>query len=400
MTRPKVVLPLAGQIALIALVPLIYQVLRNSTGILATQLEQQFSMSATAMGVIAGAVSLGAMLAILPAAAWVNRFGARPVLLYATALIALGAVGYALAPDPMTLFIARFCIGLGSGPYLAAAMARAEQDTSSNQFKEYSGEISAIGRSGSVLAAAPFAIIVAWLGWRQTIALLAAAALLLVLILWLSASNTKRQPQTNTIPWRQLLCGSVLARLCLLMALMGSISTLIGLWGGPWLASAYSLNPHQISWYLTLLTASFAFGSISSISLTRWFGKATLSLLISTAIALLLLLASPVQLPPTLLLFILAALGCCLSPTVLVLAELRQAAPTHLVVALLAVSSLAFSMGIFLFQAISGIVVDVFARTSSGGHPTIAFQWVFVVLAVGLLLTLIMRWCCPIKSAP
>ncbi len=393
MPPTKFTVPLSLQITLISVIPLLYQILRNSPAVLTPTLESQFAISATQMGLVASAVSFGAMLAILPAARWVIRFGVKPVLLWASLVITLGATGFALAQSTTQLFVARFIIGLGSGPYLTAALARAEEGVSVQQFRDYSGEISLVGRLGSLVATAPLALLMQLLAWRGAIGLLAILSGIFSVVLALTVSDSQRQPTPakHRVSWQKLFIPLVISRLWVLIVLLGTISTIMGLWGGPWLIARYQLSPNHTGWVLSLMAAGFAVGSMICVTLARYLHRYTVPTLLLTSLILLVPMALN-QLPMVCVYPLFFVLGITLSPTALVIAEIRQAVPEGVIVRALAVSSLAFSLGIFLYQALSGFVIDLFPSPAPGHHALAAYQALFSLLIAGLFTALLVQW--------
>ncbi len=393
MTPAKFTLPLNLQITLISVIPLLYQILRNSPAVLTPTLESQFNISATQMGLVASAVSFGAMLAILPAARLVIHFGVKPVLLWASLVITLGATGFALAQSATLLFVARFIIGLGSGPYLTAALARAEDGVSVQQFRDYSGEISLVGRLGSLVATAPLALLIQLLAWRGAIGLLAIVSGIFMVILALTVSDNQRQPTPakHRVSWQKLFIPLVISRLWVLIVLLGTISTIMGLWGEPWLITRYQLSPSHTGWILSLMAAGFAVGSMICVNLAHYLHRYTVPTLLLISLVLLIPMALN-QLPLVCVYPLFFVLGITLSPTALVIAEIRQAVPEGLIVRALAVSSLAFSLGIFLYQALSGFVIDHFPSPAPGHHALAAYQALFSLLIAGLFTALLVQW--------
>ncbi|MEO0975175.1 MAG: MFS transporter, partial [Pseudomonadota bacterium] len=84
-------------------------------------IEVEFQLGKLALGWAVASLTLTASLAMLIAGPLSDRWGRRPVLKLAAALFAVSAVGSALAPDFLTLVIARMVGGLGVGAALIVA---------------------------------------------------------------------------------------------------------------------------------------------------------------------------------------------------------------------------------------------------------------------------------------
>ncbi|NNF59751.1 MAG: MFS transporter, partial [Gammaproteobacteria bacterium] len=84
-------------------------------------IETEFSLSKIQLGWSVASLTLTATLAMLVAGPLSDRMGRRPVLKIAAVLFALSAVASALAPNFITLVIARMIGGLGVGAALIIA---------------------------------------------------------------------------------------------------------------------------------------------------------------------------------------------------------------------------------------------------------------------------------------
>ena len=84
-------------------------------------IETEFNLSKIELGWSVASLTLTATLAMLIAGPLSDRIGRRPVLIMAAALFAISAVASALAPDFITLVIARMVGGLGVGAALIIA---------------------------------------------------------------------------------------------------------------------------------------------------------------------------------------------------------------------------------------------------------------------------------------
>ncbi len=84
-------------------------------------IETEFSLTKIELGWSVASLTLTATLAMLIAGPLSDRIGRKPVLQIAAALFAISAVASALAPDFVSLVIARMIGGLGVGAALIIA---------------------------------------------------------------------------------------------------------------------------------------------------------------------------------------------------------------------------------------------------------------------------------------
>ncbi|NLS14711.1 MFS transporter [Vibrio sp. SM6] len=394
MPKPGLQFPIGIEVALLSTIPLIYQVLRNSPAVLTPVLKSTFGLNATYMGLVASAVPLGAIFSALFAARWVDRYGARPVILVNALMVVIGAIGFALAQDAWQLFFARLLIGLGSGAFLGAAMVWVGYHRSIEEFRVYWAEVSAIGRLGTLGATAPLAMLIALLGWREALLALSIVAACVGIVLFFSLSNTKEPGESTAkkppVKWRSVFTAFLCTRLWTLMVLLGSITTVVGLWGGPWLISAYQLSENQVSWLLSLMAMGFVVGSGGCVALERFLHGWTMSVLLlaSAAIFLLMGLGLMSAVGAGAWLFV---LGFCLAPSTLVIAEVRQMTDKAVLSEALFASTIAFSLGVFVYQALSGFIIDSFALTKTGHHPVESYQALYYIAAILLVFTTVLN---------
>ncbi|GGK20885.1 MFS transporter [Salinarimonas ramus] len=82
---------------------------------------QQFAVSGTLVGMMITLFGVGRLVANLPAGIASERFGRKPFLCLGPAIIAVGAVGAALAESFEPLLAWRFVQGVGSGVYMTVS---------------------------------------------------------------------------------------------------------------------------------------------------------------------------------------------------------------------------------------------------------------------------------------
>jgi MFS family permease len=380
--------------------PLLSQVLRNSSALLALSLEKEFGFGATTMGLVSSAFSFGAILAILPGTALVDRIGARMVLLGSGAAMALGAGAFSIAENETELFMARFAMGIGAASLTTAAYAILQDGASSERFRLFSSEISFLGRLGAVVATAPLAALIVWLGWRDASGLLAVLVVISTLAVLVSVRKQQRtQARAEESGWSGIFTPFVISRVVGLVALNGATGIVLGLWGAPWLEMKFAMGTNAQGGALALMAAGFALGSLLAVRVFAVLGKATMPIFILLAAALLVMPAMDfvgrIALYPWLL-----ALGVALSPSALLISDVREAVPPKKVIKALGATSMSFSVGVFLYQSLSGVLIDLFPTESSGAHPPEAFHALFLVLAVLLMLALAVYMLAPSPKKP
>lgn len=210
------------------LIAVCYGFARFAFGLLLPQIDAELSLPSTLTGLISGGSFLGYCVAIVMAAHWTERIGARAVAVLAALVAAIGMLGIAWAPSAIWLAVSVFLAGSSTGlasPPLAAAVSncvRPERQAPANTF------INA-GTSAGVVLSGP----IAWMmggSWRWAFAIFAALAA--AMALFAAASLPKRSerltPSSKDLPG----INGALKRLLAAAFLMGAASTAVWSFGG------------------------------------------------------------------------------------------------------------------------------------------------------------------------
>jgi MFS transporter, DHA1 family, multidrug resistance protein len=156
-----------------------------------------------------------------------DRLGRRPTLLFGCALFALAAVGCACAPSLTVLAFWRFVQGLGAAAGSVITFAIIRDLFSGTEGRSRLSYISVVGTIAPVVAPTLGGLIATWEGWRAVFFWLAAAAAILVIVLFVSLEESMPARNRHALHPRQLATNywRVLShRTCLLYLLIGGTS--------------------------------------------------------------------------------------------------------------------------------------------------------------------------------
>lgn len=379
---------------------LLTRILRNSVGVIASDLEEAFHLTATQTGVMSGAFFLAYAAAQIPASIVIARAGAAPVLCGGAVLMGLGTMFFSAGQTYPELLAARAVLGLGASPFFVGSMTILMSLVPPERFAMASGAQLATGRLGTMLATAPLAFVVDRMGWRGTFVGLAAACAALAAGLALVMLRRRAERDAKRQSWSDIRSGfAALFRMgafLRLPALYGtSVAvgiTLLGAWGGPWLSNVYQLGLVARGAALLPMGVTFAAGAILWGSLARLAGGHRLPVRIGALLtAALLLLAALVPLPRWTVVAWLAALGLTTSFAPLVLAQAKAVLPGPVAVEGVSLLNVLAMVIAFALPTLSGVVVDRFGGMP-GHHPPEAFRAIFALLAGALLAALVPYW--------
>jgi len=334
----------------------------------------------------------------IPLGVALDRFGPRACLLACVGIAIAGAVIFALARTPGELTAGRVLLGLGSSASFMAPLALYARRFPPARFATLVGLQLGIGSFGTLFATAPLAIAVAAIGWRNSflgVGLL--TFLLLVLIAIIVRDDGDASPSSQRETARQSMAG-ILAVLrtrsvgpLFLMHLTGysSFALIVGLWGAPYLTHIYGYGLKERGDLLLLAALTQIIGALAWGPVDRWFGsykKPVLAGALGTS-AMLGLIAASGTLGSTALIAWLAAFGFIAAYTPVLIAHGRSLFPPHLVgrgITLLNIGSMG---GVFVTQAVSGFVIDLFPKGADGAYALNAYRAVFALQAAIMLLS-------------
>ncbi|ADJ13843.1 MFS transporter [Halalkalicoccus jeotgali] len=253
----------------LATVFLLVNLHRLSTAVLSGRLSAGFDLTAAQLGTLHASFFLVYALVQVPTGVLADRVGPRHVGSAGAVLLSAGAVGFALGGSyPMALF-SRAIIGLGSGVIFVSILRFCANWFRTDEFGTMAGLTSGVAGLGAILATTPLAVAAATVGWRRTVLALAAVGLLASVAVYalarsspaaagldpiegvpeqpsVSLAGTGRHLRTLAGDLDQWLLSAVF------FAGMGTLLTLIGLWGVPYLVVVYGLDVTTAS-YFTLL---------------------------------------------------------------------------------------------------------------------------------------------------
>ncbi|CAI49871.1 major facilitator superfamily transport protein [Natronomonas pharaonis DSM 2160] len=256
---------------MLALAFLLASVHRLSTAVLSEALTAEFGLTAAQLGTLHASFFIGYALVQIPAGVLVDAVGPRHVGTAGAAAVSVGAIGFVFSSTYPTALLARAVIGVGGGVIFVSTLRFASNWFRVNEFASVTGLTAGMAGFGSILATTPLAVVIGLAGWRSTFLWFAVFGLLVAAAVYVLVRRSPAELGFDTIrsvPSQPSVTVSetgqhlrALARdpeqwllsLCF-FATMGSILTLLGLWGVPYLVTVYGLDVTTASYY-TLLGA-------------------------------------------------------------------------------------------------------------------------------------------------
>ncbi len=388
----------ARLVATLALAYAVSQFLRASVGVIAPELMRDLSLSPEAAGGLTGIFFAVFAAMQIPAGIALDRFGARRVMIAMAGFAVAGCLVFAAAEGMAGLSIGRALMGIGCsvmlmGPYVIYARA-----FPSARFAQVASIQLGVGGIGAILATAPLAVLAATFGWRWVFV---GAAVVTVLFAVATAIVTAPVPVTRR---SHSLSGDLkgvvavfrLPRMGYLLPLVavgyGTYAAVLTLWGGPYFADVYGLDPAARGGVLMIIAVANIVGFFLYGPLDRLFRSRKWVVVVSIAIniAIWLILGFNPALPLAMTVSLLTILACTNGCIAVLTAHNRDRLPDDLIGRGVTVANMVNMLGAGVLQILLGVLAGILEsgrRGESALQPS-TYGALFLALAVVLSVAL------------
>jgi MFS family permease len=398
--RPWLTAGAIGLIGVLVAMTMVSQFYRNAIGVLAPDLVRELTLSPAEIGLLTSVFFLVFAVAQIPIGVALDRFGPAAVMALSCALALVGVAIFAAASGPVGLIAGRIVMGLGCASFLMAPLAIYARLYPPDRFSTLAGIQLGLGSLGALLSTAPFAALIAITGWRTAFAATGLVVALAAVIVYVALRGTvaggptgRRESMRESLGGvREVARQTGALRLFLMHCVAYStFVTMLGLWGGAWLAHMHGLSLSERGQVLFVFAAAQITGLLTWGPSDRLFGgyRTPITIGASASACLLLLLAfgGPFPLPLTILWFALFGYACAYTPVLL--AHGKSIFPDRLVGRGMTVMNIGTMGGAFVFQTLTGWLVGLYAAPGEP-YPLEAYRLIFTVQAVAVVGILIL----------
>lgn len=374
---------------------------RAANAVIGTDLMRELVLTPADLGLLTGIFFVVFAGCQIPIGILLDRYGPKRVMITLLVTAVVGAVVFALGRDIATLGLGRALLGIGTSALLVGPLVLFSRWFPAERFGTVAGVFVAVGSAGSLLATTPLALLAEAAGWRGAFFAMAGATALMLVILAMAVRDgpdgrpAPARGETLGEAWRGVLAVARDRRtpgiFGMNLTVYAAGITILGLWGGPYLAHVHGLTKVEAGNILLAIGIANVVGYLAFGPLDRMFGSRKRPALAGTfaTIVMLALLAALPGLPLWIAAALLVGIGFASGGFVLVVAHGRAIAPDHLVGRAVTLFNIGTMGGAALMQWLSGVVIGAVAGAGATVLPEPAFRAMFALLAASLVVAAI-----------
>jgi MFS family permease len=387
-------------VAVLSTAQLVSQFLRSAISVIGPNLVTELNLSAAGLALLSSSFFLAFAIAQIPVGMLIDRFGPRATMLWSTALAVAGCFVFAFGRDLNTLVLGRVLMALGCSSFYVAPLAIYSRWFKPKYFSSVIGIQLGLSGLGLLAATSPLAFAASTIGWRPSFAIVGILALLsgLIVLWWVSDDPPgAQQPEYKKETLRESLRGLVVISrapsfwpiFAMFLTNYAVVITILGLWGGPYLAHVYGYDLETRGYYLLVLALSGMIAMFAWGAADRLFGSYRVPALIGATLtlAMLIWISLAGKMSPTMLFVWFLFYGLVTGYPPLLVGQARAMFPPQLVGRGLTLLNLATMGGVFIFQFATGAVIEFMAPNQTV-YPLAAYQAVFGLQAVLLAISI------------
>ena len=391
---------------------------RVAPSVMVSDLMAEFAISGAVLGTLSALYFYPYVLMQIPLGALIDRLGVRVLLTSALLIGGIGSVLFALAQSIEMAYVGRILIGIGSAVGFLSSLALAGKWFPPHRFAFLAGLVMFFGMICGIIASGPLAVFVENYGWRAAMWSLGGFSILLALMVFIFVRNApeettnKNEIKPPKETWKAMWQGLGRAtknmevwKVALVASTMsGPMLTLGGLWGTPYLISAYGLEKTDAAFLVSFLLLGWAIGAPFAGWLSdriRERKKIILagSLLVTCSVGAIAFLPLPPLWVTVALIILVGISGAAMTVT---FALVREVTPSNISSSVTGiVNSLTVASGALLQPAVGYILDQLWDGTTKQGarlYSVENYQTSFIIIFATCLCGLII--CMRLKESP
>ncbi|MGB0505752.1 MAG: MFS transporter [Pikeienuella sp.] len=370
---------------------------RASGSVFTPVLMDRYALSAATVAGLVSAMFIATLSAQIPFGAALDRFGPRYILSGCILFVAVGTAVFALENAFETALVARVTIGLGLASMGAASHVIIARNFAARDFGFISGLVVTLGGVGGLLGTYPLAVALGLWSWDAVFSAAALFAVILSLTVFWVLAPQQNSAETEAIAAIEVGQGGrfldlirqreFLKILALGPVTFAPITTVTGLWGGPFFQDVVGLSSEGAGFVMLLLfgatlSAGFVYGVLDRRMQSR--RRLTLTGVVISVLSIFALAATS---DPSVevALGLLLVMCFCQQFYIPLGAHMRRITPDHLLARASTLLTFVSVLGIPVMQFGFGLVIDMAAAQGLvlADQYRLAFGTMAIVIALG-----------------
>ncbi len=380
-------------------------VLRVSPSVMVSDLMREFAVGASLLGNLSAFYFYSYAILQVPIGMAMDRIGPRRAMSAAAAICGLGSAIFALSTSVEMAYLGRLMIGAGAAFAYVGTLSITSQWFPAQRFALLGGSLQMFGMLGGISGQAPTGYLVAEFGWRQTMLGMSVAVMMIAVLLWLFVRDRTSDLHRGVGLWSSLrrVASHPQTWLNTLTAftLTGPMLAIGGLWGVPYLITAYGVSRTQAAATMSMFFVGLAIAAPTLGWLSDRLGRRKPFLIggCLTGTVCMLTVALARDLPYPVLVVLCLVTGAAGGSQILSFACVKEINPPNVSGAAIGLVNMGVVGSGAVMQPLIGVVLDQLwdgsmaegVRAYSASDYSQAFLVLPVVGAVGLLMSLFIR---------
>ncbi|MCP4389693.1 MAG: MFS transporter [Gammaproteobacteria bacterium] len=238
---------------------------RVSPSVMTDELMREFAVGGAALGSLSAFYFYAYASIQLPVGMLTDRFGPRKLMSFTAALCALASIAFASSDSLLMASIGRALIGGTVAFAFVGTLAIAGYWFRPAQYAMLAGLLQTVGMGGGIFGQAPLRQLVEAIGWRSSMNVLAAVALVLALLLFFlvpkrSGKQKHHGPQPGIMQGLRAVTVNPQTWICSIIGfgMASSMLAMGGLWGVPWLNSIHGYSKTEAAAITSMIFVGWA----------------------------------------------------------------------------------------------------------------------------------------------
>ncbi|MGD9307411.1 MAG: MFS transporter, partial [Desulfobacterales bacterium] len=277
---------------------------RLCPAVIALDIQSSFGISGTLLGVLGSAYFYSYAIMQLPTGLMADSWGPRKTVSVFIVLAGIGSILMGVAPSLSVAIMGRILVGLGVATVFVCNFKLLSEWFNTRQFVIMGGVFMAMGGIGALFSSAPLAWVSNLIGWRMTLVAVGIVSLLIAALVYIFVRDRPSEMglpaisadpnQSSTAEEIGLLQGMKMVVISgrfwpvaiWSFCAIGMSFAVGGLWGGPYLMQVYGLSKAAAGGVLSTFALALILGSPTLSWLANRFGRKSVLMGCSLALAI------------------------------------------------------------------------------------------------------------------